>query len=459
MTTTTEDMNWIADLQRVGMPIELLVLALRTLGMSADVIGPLLSRDPLDIDELAGKALTQCADARLKVPDEDCDFSIKPFGKEAIKDLLKAGDLPVDEKSFTFKWAPTDKVYDKKTFVDLIKAGDFPVEDKSDTFKRDPTDKVFLSVSGSNEETEPILESARSEFHLETEPDFFDWFGEVRKLFLARESRTELFVMLPLPMTDAFRWTILRPQRALSGRDDALRLITSLSALGLGYGDSGHRTKLISNLVLRCQMLFNEIGVGGATYPKTPEYELLRLQANGLAKNALFLRRDESKQGRDSRAQVFAADFSSAWQGNPNRFDCWFIRDRAKDADQMADALLWLMTQTSGICLQLSLPPRQIDITEHHVQVLVPWPWCDFLRQGHGAQRRKKKVFDPYLHVEGGEGALYHVDEPLRYAQLKQSKASRQNKKIILCEAEVVFSSIESGSRRALRITTQTKKI
>ena len=178
-----------------------------------------------------------------------------------------------------------------------------------------------------------------------------------------------------------------------------------------------------------------------------------------MAKDALFFRRDDSKQGRDSRAQVFAADFSAAWQGNPNRFGYWSIRNRARDADQMADALLWLMTQTSGICLQLSLPPRQIDITEHHVQVLVPWPWCDFLRQGHGAQRRKKKVFDPYLHVEGGEGALYHVDEPLRYAQLKQSKASRQNKKIILCEAEVVFSSIESGSRRALRITTQTKKI
>ena len=277
MTTTTEDKNWIADLQRVGMPIELLVLALRTLGMSAAVIGQLLCRDPLESDELAGKALTQCADARLEVPDADCDFSIKPFGKEAIVDLLKAGDFPVDEKFFTFKWAPPDKVYDKKTFVDLLKASDFQVEDKSDTFKCDPTDKVFLSVSGSNEKAELILESARPEFHLETEPCFFNWFGEVRKVFLTRESRTELFVMLPLPMTDAFRWTILRPQRALSGRDDALRLITSLTALGLGYRDFGHRTKFFSNLVRGCQMLFNEIGVGGATYPKVPENELLRL--------------------------------------------------------------------------------------------------------------------------------------------------------------------------------------
>jgi hypothetical protein len=80
--------------------------------------------------------------------------------------------------------------------------------------------------------------------------EIHDWINEIKLSFISRDLRRELFVLLPLPIVDDERkWTFLRPQRPLSGQEDALRLIASLSALGLGYQDSGHRTEFFSDLV------------------------------------------------------------------------------------------------------------------------------------------------------------------------------------------------------------------
>lgn len=391
MSTTTQDKSWVATLQQVGMPNEQLVLALRILGISAAAIGRLLVRTSEEIDTLASKALELTTDVRVLRQDDEYKFDIDQVGEKAIGRLLGTGDFPVSEHAYTFNWVPADKVYSIE--------------------------------KGPDGHYAPVIQTTRPEFHLDTQPGFTDWFEDVRSVFLSDEQSNELLVLLPLASTDVCRWTILEPQRVLSGTDDALRLVASLSALGLGHRDSGHRTKFFANLVWGCQMLFDEIGVGGASRADRPEHDLLRRQTDGLAKDTLVIRQDATELDPNPAAQVFAVDFSAVWQDSHIGFADWTIQDRANAADELVDGLLWLMTHTSGICLRLNLPPRKRKTMKHKVQVLAPSPWIDFASQGHGGQRNGEQKFEPHRHVQDGQGALYYVDAPLHHGYRKNSKS------------------------------------
>lgn len=389
MTDAHPEQSWVDSLKEVQAPLGLVALSLRGLGVSLEVIGRALSLAPDAVFSLVKDALPLCSDARVRPCDQDYHFDVDLVGKGKLKDLVDGGDLPISDYPFSFSWAST---------TDIIS-----ITEGLDAFLQGGVDK------------------SRTHMRMQTEDGFFDWFDEIRKVFISREPRRELFLLLPLPTVGDFKWSIFRPQRALIGQDDALRLIASLSALGLGYRDLGHRTKFFTDLIRTSQQLFDHIGVGGAAKRDVPADELLGEQLKGLAKDALLIRQLATGRNRNPASEVFAMDFSSAWDGNPNRFGDWSIRDRAKDADEMADALLWLMVRSSGICLQLSLTPRLPagETDGHDVQVLAPKPWIEFLSQGHGAQRHEK-IFEPYQGVKDSNGTLYYVEEPLRHKQVRQ---------------------------------------
>lgn len=396
MTDADPEPSWVDSLKEIQAPLGLVALSLRGLGVPLDVIGRSLSIAPDAVSRLVQDALALCFDARVRPRDQDYPFDVDLIGKGKLKELVDGGDLPCSDYPFTFPWAPT---------TDIIS-----LTEGEDAFLQGGVDK------------------SRTHMRMQTEDGFFDWFDEVRKVFISRAPRRELFLLLPLPTDGDFKWSIFRPRRALAGQDDALRLIASLSVLGLGYRDLGHRTKFFTDLIRTSQQLFDHIGVGGAAKRDMPADELLAKQLKGLANDALLIRQDASSRNRYPSSEVFAMDFSSSWDGNPNRFGDWSIRDRAQDADEMADALLWLMVRSSGICLQLSLTPRLPagETDGHDVQILAPKPWIEFLSQGHGAQRGDK-TFEPYLAVKDSKSTLYYIDEPFRYKQLRQLLKQQKN--------------------------------
>jgi hypothetical protein len=382
--------GWIEILRRAKLPTPSLVLALRSLGMSAATVGRLLECDDGKIRELELAALATVGEINIQPTDINYPFDIEPLGVKAIERLLASSDLDTTEKTFTFSWVPV------------------------------PRGHVFWSEVGPDGKLVAAYEKERPEFRLETQPEFFEFCADLRRLFMSPTPRNGLIVLLPVPMGELAQWTVLQ-QRPLDEPDDALRLITSLSSLGLGYRDSGHRTKFFSNLVWGCQMLFEQIGVGGATGVKRPQDTSLRQQTEGVANDTLVIRQNVTRGQQPPSAKVFAADFSNTWQGNPDRYADWLIRDRAQDVDEMTDSIMWAMTQTSGICLHLSLPPRLSQVTENDIKVLAPKSWMGVLSDGLGHQRGKKQ-FRPYLQVREGNGTLLYIDEPLRYSQLKMQK-------------------------------------
>lgn len=390
------DERWFSRLREISMPIAMQVLCLRTLGLSQGVVGQLLGCERTAVLELEHQGLLQCADMRLERSGIDYEFDLEKIGKAALRGLLDAS-----------AWVPTSSIYE---------------------FVWEPTDKIFSVVTGPDGKLMADHEPLRPQYRLEVEEKFFDWFGEIRKIFLSPQARNELLVLLPLPTNGLLRWAILQDNPPLVGRDGAFRLLAALSALGFGYRDSGHRTKFFSNLVWGSELLFEQVAVAGAPrLNQSPDSELL-CRTKGLANDVLVMRPESINGGAQvARAHVFSADFSPVWQNNPNRFDNWSIRDRAQDADDVADSLLWLMTCTSGICVQISLMPRTPEDGQHDVQVLGPKSWIEFLSQGHGAQRSKNK-FEPYQGVRDGSGPIRHIDEPPRYADLK--KQLRLAKKI-----------------------------
>jgi len=389
MTGAHLEQSWVESLKEVQAPLGLVALSLRGLGISSEVIGRALSIDLAGVDSLVKKSLSQCSDTVIKPCDQDYRFDIDLVGRDKLEALTKSGNFPISDYPFSFAWTPTADVVSIADGWDAIRSG--------------------------------VVDISRTQMQMQTEDGFFDWFKEVRKVFMSREPRRELFLLIPLPTVGDFKWSIFRPQRALAGQDDALRLIASLSALGLGYGDSGHRTKFFTNLIRTSQQLFDHIGVGGAVQRDVPADKLLANQLNGLAKDALLIRQETAGRSRNLLSEVFAMDFSNAWVGNPNRFGDWSIRDRAEDADEMADALLWLMVRSSGICLQVSLTPRSSSgkTSGHSVQVLAPKPWIKFLSKGHGAQKGDARKFELYCDVEDPNSVLYYVNEPLRYDEIK----------------------------------------
>jgi hypothetical protein len=367
--------------REIYVQLSLEALSLRALGISWDVLSRAFSLSPTVIRCMVGDAFAMCSDARVNPRDEDYPFEVDLVGKDKLKALLDTGDFPVSDFAVTPQWAPT---------TDVISI----------------TEGLEAFLKGG-------VDTSRIHMRMQNTVEIHDWINEIKLSFISRDLRRELFVLLPLPIVDERKWTFLRPQRPLSGQEDALRLIASLSALGLGYQDSGHRTEFFSDLVWTSQLLFDHIGVGGATSQNLPTDDLLCKQLNGLAKNILLIRQDANGRSRNPASQAFVLDFASAWEDNPNRFGDKSMHDRSKSVDDMTDALLVHMVRSSGICLQLPLKPRLLTKkpSEHDVQVLAPKPWLESLKQGDGANRG----------VVDTNGTLYYIDAPLRLKEVRRN--------------------------------------
>lgn len=367
--------------QESEIQLGLEALSLRALGISWDVLSRSFSLSPTVIRCMVGDALAKCSDARVNPRDEGYPFDVDIIGKEKLKSFLDTGDFPVSEFAVTPHWAPTTDV------ISLTEGFD-----------------AFLKGG---------VDTSRAHMRMQNAVEIHNWINEVKQCFISREPHRELFVLLPLPIVGERHWTYLRPKRVLSGREGALRLIASLSALGLGYRDSGHRTEFFSDLVWTSELLFEHIGVGGAAKRDLPTDDLLRKQLNGLADNILLIRQDINGRNHNPAAQAFALDFSSAWVENPNRFGDRSMHDRPKSVDDMTDALLAHMVRSSGICLQLPLKPRlSAGINSgHDVQVLAPKPWLESLKQSDGGNRG----------VADSNGTLYYIDAPLRQKEVRRN--------------------------------------
>lgn len=362
-----------------GIENSLAALSLRALGISWDVLSRAFSLSPTEIRYLVSEGLSKCSDARVNPLDEDYPYGVELVGKAKLKSLLDADDLPVSDYALTPQWVSTTDV------ISLTEGFD-----------------AFLSGG---------VDLSRIHMRMQNGNEFSDWFNEFKQVFVSRQACRELVVMLPLTIAGDCKWTILRPQRSFSGQDDAIRLISSLSALGLGYRDSGHRTQFFADLIKSSQELFDHIGVAGTARRDIPDDELLRAQLIGLAENVLLVRLDAARRNKLPSAQAFVLDFSQAWQNNRNRFTDWSIHDRPKIVDAMADALLAWMVGNSGICLHLSLTPRLPagETTGHDVQILAPKPLIESLRRADGTS----------VNETDSNSTQYYVEAPLRHKEVR----------------------------------------
>jgi hypothetical protein len=154
-----------------------------------------------------------------------------------------------------------------------------------------------------------------------------------------------------------------------------------------------------------------------------PNNSTLKEQIKLYAKNILIL-----KPASEDTEEVepFALDFMKAWKGKANSYNAWHVRNRAQDADELGDALLWLITNTSGVLCQISLEPRTLPINKstepkkkQNVQIVGPKHWTDFMNQGHGFLRGKD-CFEPKRLVNEKSAPLYWIDETPRYGKLKK---------------------------------------
>lgn len=387
--------NWPQQLRQVTTPRELATLALKCLGIDDDLLLTIFGTSGLRVDEALRAGLALGRDSPPP-PQMDAAFNCAPIGIVALGELLsRKPSFQVKAQQFQLEWEPFDKMHKR-----AIKDG-----------------KVFL------------VQESTHHLRLKSQPEFQLWSEGVRQLFLHSSSNLELLIVLPLPSAETSLrcWHELTwPQQFERGHDGALRLCAGLSILGLSHNAFLKRTLFLSGLVAQSEFLFDEVGIGGSTNRRDrPQDALLGEHAKTAPKGALSFRYQPGKTAPTAHPLVL--NFSGAWQGNPNRFDKWSIRDRGGDADEVANALLHLVAQTSGVFLRLPLTPRQAqdDDAEHAVRLVGPKPWIDFVSQGHG-EKRHGKIFEPYR-LRDQEGiSLFCIDEPLSYEELKKLREQKK---------------------------------
>lgn len=397
MTLPMPTTAWSQRLRQASLPQELAVLALKTFGVSDAVLQAIYGADVLSTLH-AGLSLGRDSTIPTRLADRhDCE----PVGIAALRQLVNTPSTAVFEhQPLQAAWELTDKIHTR-----VWRDG------------------------------KPCYEpSGERDWHVRSCPDRDRWSEDLRRLFLAKASKLELLLLLPLP-SDAFQagtWHLLRSATMEAGQHGALRLLAGLSILGLSHRDNLTRTAFLPNLVTACADLFAEVGVCQSKGLDRPSDERLRLQAVDGTQGLLLLR--QISQGA-SVARPFVLDFSRAWQKQANRITAWTLRDRTGDADEVADALLQPFTHASGVCLQLSLKPRRTEPLEHAVHLLAPASWIAFLHQGH-AEKRHEAVFEPYQAVDTPGAQLLYIDaptpakytsDPQRYLR-EQQKLAQQRK-------------------------------
>jgi hypothetical protein len=398
------DQLWQDALRAINIPLERAVLALSSLGVSQAILREIYELDDESLQEAIRKGLQEGKDSRLKklspeeydAPDYD---EAPPFGKAHLEDLLKQPEMPFNREELEYKWEPLE--------APLYRVGESGFEE---------------------------IDSTRAKFRLHESRNIIQFRDRLKEIFLA-PSKLELLILLPCPGKGPnHHWDILSSQYELSDRNKALRLLSCLTVLGLSHRNSGHRTEYLPKLVTSCKGLFEQVAVcsPGKIIAKNPPIDpTLKKQIHLFKKNVLILKpitadteNVEPEDVEPENVEPFALNFSEAWENNDHRYTEWLIHDRLENADEMVNALFWLMTQTSGILCQISLEPRHYrnkPEKERNVQIIGPDQWISFLGTGHG-HLRKSTTFAPYKLKDDTTIPLLCVDEPVHLGDLKKKK-------------------------------------
>lgn len=387
------DKSWQDTVRAVNIPQERAVLALSSLGVSQAILKEIYELDDEPLQKAIQKGLQKGRDSNLKKisPEENNapDYDEAPFGKEHLEILLKQPEVPFNHEELEFKWEPLE---------------------------------VPLYIVGESgfEEVEPT----RAKLRLQKSKGITEFFDRLKETFLAPSS-LELFILLPCPGKGPnHHWDILSSQYALPDRNSVLRLLSCLTVLGLSHRNSGHRTEYLPKLVTSCKGLFEQVAVcspGKIVAKNPPTDPTLQKQIHLFKKNVLILKPITADT---ENVEPFALNFPYAWKNNDNKYTEWLIHDRLENADEMVDALFWLMTHTSGILCQISLEPCH-QKKNRNVQIIGPDQWISFLGTGHG-HLRKSKTFAPYIGKDDATIPLLCVDEPMHLKQLKKKQKDAQ---------------------------------
>lgn len=388
---------WGASLRQVCPPLPLIVLALRTLGVTETLLGQIFKLSEAQLWSLLWEGQDLGQESALH-PGLRYDHDLAPIGLSELERLIARGSSPCQVDALRFEEG----------------------------------DALILQQVVDGEEVKYItdpLPHRRLQLCEQAEA----WLAQIRHLFLKPEGQIELILLLPQssPAGESGRWQLIRRGAMEDDAEQAMRLLAGLSVLGLSHRASGHRSGVLPDLVVSAQALFKHFAVCGAPIDDRPDDETLRQQMRYLASGVLLQRPPTGgQQSPESVVRPLAIDFSSAWADRADRFADYLVRDRRADADEFADALLWLMAKTAGVCLHLSLAPRLGKPAKHDIRLLAPQPWIDFCRQGLGANRGKDAGFAPYQGKQADVPLLW-VDEPPRYEALKKGgkRGYQQRKK------------------------------
>jgi hypothetical protein len=268
---------------------------------------------------LAGVDLGKPTNPKVRY-EHDSDHDTDPFDFGRFKALLREVPVPYRRDTFDAQWVRCEHQY---------------------------------LIGAAGDDSRPL-------YTLKSSPAFSAWGDAFREIFVRNQPCLELFLLLPRQVMNRLQWEALKPDVPLSGRTNALRLLSGLSVLGYMTDHSRDRRRLLPKLVVASRELFEQLVVVGADAEDLPDDEVLREQMEGLVKGVMLIR---PKVSRFSNAppwvEPFAVDFSKLWYRKKNQFGSWFVHPRAGDVDEAADAWLLLMSQTSGVCVHLSLSSRR----------------------------------------------------------------------------------------------------
>lgn len=379
-----EKTAWAEGLRSTSLPPALVTLALSAFGVSSKWLSSHFDQSDLAIQQVLRETI---ALGREVLPRRRGGDELDAIGLRDLERLVMGASTPMAYQSLHFREEHTP------IYV-LNDEGESPMYEEEDL----PHRKIVMDDAGTL------------------------WFDQVRRLFLQPTKQTELLILLPRPTPELGQrdWDVHSPMPSSVTPEYAFRVLAGLSVLGLTHRASGHRTRLLPDLVLRCPAIGQHFVVAGIGLKEQMIDDDLKAQLKNLPKGAILRRPEIGLTGAGSvEMQAWAIDYASEWRTQPNRLADLSIRDRARDVDEMADALLWLMSQTSGVCVHLSLEQRARYADEHDVRIIAPQPWLDFLQQGHGAKRNQGEPFEPYRQRDLPGMPLLWVDEPRRYEDLK----------------------------------------
>lgn len=379
-----EKTSWARGLRSTSLPPALVTLALSAFGVSSKWLSSHFDQSDLAIQQVLREAIALGREVLPRRPGGD---ELDAISLRDLERLVMGESIPMAHRSLSFR-------EERTPIYALNDEGESPIYEEEDL----PHRKIFMNDAGTL------------------------WFDQVRRLFLQPTKQTELLILLPRPTPELGQrdWDVHSPMLSSVTPEYAFRVLAGLSVLGLTHRASGHRTRLLPDLVVRCPAISQHFVVAGIGLNEQMIDDDLKAQLKSLPKGAILRRPESGLPGAGPvEMQAWAIDYSSEWRAQSSRLADLSIRDRARDVDEIADALLWLMSQTSGVCVHLSLEQRARYADEHDVRIIAPQPWPGFLQQGHGAKRNQGEPFEPYSQRDVPGMPLLWVDEPRRYEDLK----------------------------------------